>query len=59
MFNATLMCFSPLPGRSGGIRIMLADKGEELKDVMVGDDWATGPLKAECVSKPVSLLPCR
>ncbi|KAK0143650.1 Glutathione S-transferase P [Merluccius polli] len=41
--------YFPVKGRSGVIRIMLADKGEELKDIMVGDDWQTGPLKAECV----------
>uniref|UniRef100_A0A8C5CXG3 Glutathione S-transferase n=1 Tax=Gadus morhua TaxID=8049 RepID=A0A8C5CXG3_GADMO len=45
-----LVFASAFPGRLGAIKIMLADKGQELKVVLVSmEEWQQGDLKATCV----------
>lgn len=45
-----VLCCVPT-GRCGAMKIMLADQGQEWKEVLVNfEDWMKGDLKATCVS---------
>ncbi|XP_030621775.1 glutathione S-transferase P [Chanos chanos] len=42
--------YFPVRGRCGAMRILMADQGQEWKEIVVSiDDWMKGDLKASCV----------